>query len=139
MYSVGGYLFNYCEPGFSIVAACMPVLRKVFMDTILWKKISSGLRWIPSRHKKRPVTVILPLCEYSAGSACEGKSTSDQTDTTLVRPETPTTPEKVAIYATPKKKATLNTPSTGRTCCACNSPQYQWKTSKSEADLPRTT
>ncbi|KAJ3578516.1 hypothetical protein NPX13_g2054 [Xylaria arbuscula] len=126
LYSVGGYLFNYCEPGFSITAACMPVLRKVVMDTILWRKVTSALRWIPHRRKKRSVTAVLPLCENSAGSTCESKSTSDQTDTTLVRPETPTTPEKVALFTTPEKKVVrLTTPSTGRTCCTCSSPPYK--------------
>ncbi|KAI0536593.1 hypothetical protein GGR58DRAFT_503122 [Xylaria digitata] len=89
-YAVGGFLFNYFEPGFSIVAACMPVLRKIFMDMIQWKKNTSVFGWILNRHKQPALPAVLPLSEFPQGSAFEGKSTSDKTDTTLVRPTTPT-------------------------------------------------
>ncbi|KAI0490573.1 hypothetical protein F4859DRAFT_520349 [Xylaria cf. heliscus] len=89
-YAVGGYLFNYFEPGFSIVAACMPVLRKIFMDTIQWKKNTSTFNWIPARRKKRTAAAVLPLSEFPGGSAFEGKSSSQKTDTTLVMSTTPT-------------------------------------------------
>ncbi|KAI8952282.1 hypothetical protein F4801DRAFT_589125 [Xylaria longipes] len=103
-YAVGGYLFNYFEPGFSIVAACMPVLRKIFMDAIQWKKNTSAFNWIPNRRKKQFAPAVLPINEFPRGSASEGKSTSLKTDTTLV------------VSMTPTK---LTTPSIN-CCCTCN-------------------
>ncbi|KAJ8131577.1 hypothetical protein O1611_g2050 [Lasiodiplodia mahajangana] len=91
-YAVGGYLFNYFEPGFSIVAACIPVLRKIFKDAIQWKKSFSALSWIPYRRGKRAVATVLPLSENPGGSAFEGKSTSEKTDTTLVTSTEPVIP-----------------------------------------------
>ncbi|TGJ85763.1 hypothetical protein E0Z10_g2966 [Xylaria hypoxylon] len=117
-YAVGGYLFNYFEPGFSIVAACMPVLRKVVMDIIQWKENTSVFNWIPNRRKHPALPAVLPLSEFPGGSAFEGKSTSDKTDTTLVRPTTPTSL---------------------RSCCTCNNAVYSTPTSEKWIGSPRTT
>ncbi|KAJ2991520.1 hypothetical protein NUW58_g2483 [Xylaria curta] len=102
-YAVGGYLYNYFEAGFSIVAACMPVLRKIFMEGIQWKKDISALNWIPNRRKKRDTTAVLPLSEFREGSAFREKSTSQQTDTTLL------------AYTTTTKQTTPSF----RSCCTC--------------------
>ncbi|KAI0546628.1 hypothetical protein F4679DRAFT_575311 [Xylaria curta] len=93
-YAVGAYLFNYFEPGFTIVAACMPVLRKILVDTIQWKKTISAFKRISDRRKKRATPTVLPLSEFPGGLAFENKSASQETDTTLAMSMTPTKPAK---------------------------------------------
>ncbi|KAI1425834.1 hypothetical protein F5Y12DRAFT_795030 [Xylaria sp. FL1777] len=115
LYSVGGYLFNYFEPGFSIVAACMPVLRKLFTDVIQWKQNTSLFDRIVIRRKKQTTPDILPLSEFPEGSTFQGKSTSNKTDTTLVRPTTPTMP---------------STPSSLRSRCICDKDVHKSELSK---------
>ncbi|KAI2643173.1 hypothetical protein GGS21DRAFT_2097 [Xylaria nigripes] len=91
-YSVGGYLFNYFEPAYTINAACIPVLRKVFMDLLKWKKDNLVIRWRLFRRKKRSSNPTLPVTETTQlGSMTEVKSTSDVTDTsaTLTMNTTP--------------------------------------------------
>ncbi|KAI0525499.1 hypothetical protein F5B22DRAFT_590188, partial [Xylaria bambusicola] len=127
-YAVGGYLFNYFEPSFSIVAACMPVLRKVVMDTTLWEKIASAFNWTARRHKKRPPPTVLPISEFSGDSAFEGKGTSDRTDTTLVRPETPAMPTLAVIPVLP---------STLRTECTHTSPHHWLNIAKQLSNMRR--
>ncbi|KAJ8124122.1 hypothetical protein ONZ43_g84 [Nemania bipapillata] len=96
-YAVGGYLFNYFEPGFSIVAACVPVLRKIFKDVIQWKKDASVLNWIPSQRKKRATPAILPVIEFPEGLAFESKSISEKTDTTLATSTAPVIQTTVSL------------------------------------------
>ncbi|KAI1437500.1 hypothetical protein GGR50DRAFT_700009 [Xylaria sp. CBS 124048] len=75
-YAVGGYLFNYFEPGYSIVAACMPVLRKVIMD-----------------HIKRKEPPVLPVAEEGPTTANDNlneKNMVTTTETTTLAP--PSTP-----------------------------------------------
>ncbi|KAI0910698.1 hypothetical protein F4823DRAFT_637577 [Ustulina deusta] len=119
LYAVGGFLFNFFEPGFSIVAACMPILRKTFLDVIQWQKNTSVFNWIPNRRKNRPDPPVLPLNESPGDSAIEGKSTSEKTDTTLLRPTTPS-PES---------------------CCtsSCNKAVCSSESSKNPLDLRRIT
>ncbi|KAF2971822.1 hypothetical protein GQX73_g1718 [Xylaria multiplex] len=74
-YAVAGFLFNYLEPGFSIVAACIPVLRKIFMEIIQWKKNTPTFGWIPSRRKQPALPAVLPLSESLEGSAFGGFAT----------------------------------------------------------------
>ncbi|KAI0872274.1 hypothetical protein GGS24DRAFT_508914 [Hypoxylon argillaceum] len=81
-YAVGGYLFNFFEPSFSIVAACMPVLRKIFKDALQWKKDSPGSNWVPNRRKKGAALSVLPMTESKEDLAAESKSNSDKTDKT---------------------------------------------------------
>lgn len=85
-YYVQGFLFNYLEAGFSIVAACIPVLRKVVMDMIQWKKNNPGFNWSLNRRKNRSSTTILPTTENSEKLISEGQSTATNTntDSTLV-------------------------------------------------------
>ncbi|KAI0443882.1 hypothetical protein F4803DRAFT_549631 [Xylaria telfairii] len=116
-YAVGGYLFNYFEPGFSIVAACMPVLRKIFMDTIQWKKNTSAFNWVLAWRKKRTAPAVLPLTEFPGGPAFEEKNTSQKTDTTLVMSTTPTK---------------LTKPSSLNSCCTCNRPIQSSVSNKEE-------
>ncbi|KAI3321874.1 hypothetical protein HD806DRAFT_545560 [Xylariaceae sp. AK1471] len=118
-YFVGGYLFNYFEAGYSIVAACMPVLRKVFMDLIQWKNNTSMFNWTPNRRKKRSTTTVLPLNEFPESSTSEGKSTSETTDTTLTTPTTPTTPLSPSM------------------CCNCSKAIHSSELSRSWVGLPR--
>lgn len=82
VYAVGGYLFNFFEPSFSIVAACMPVLRKIFKDALQWKKDSPGSNWVPNRRKKGAALSVLPMTESKEDLAAESKSNSDKTDKT---------------------------------------------------------
>ncbi|KAI0401337.1 hypothetical protein F4802DRAFT_601195 [Xylaria palmicola] len=90
-YAVGGYLFNFLEPGWSIIAACIPILRKVVLDIIRWHEMSDFdvHDWIPKRLRRRGDTTILPISEDKRGSPLEEESTSQKTDTTLVVPESP--------------------------------------------------
>ncbi|KAI1182105.1 hypothetical protein F5B17DRAFT_450273 [Nemania serpens] len=82
-YAVGGYLYNFCEPGYTIVAACMPILRKVVKDMIQWKKNTPTPNWILARRRKRASPTVLPLTNCPGDSTSPGKSTSEKTDTTL--------------------------------------------------------
>ncbi|KAI0414163.1 hypothetical protein F5X98DRAFT_378057 [Xylaria grammica] len=121
MYAVGGFLCNYFEPSYSIVAACMPVLRKTFMDMIQWKKNTSAFQWIQNWRKKPALPVMLPLTEFPGDLASEGKNTSNQTDTTLVRPTTHTE---------------STTPSPPGSCHTSNKPVHSTLSSKKLTDLP---
>ncbi|KAI0427316.1 hypothetical protein F5Y09DRAFT_350561 [Xylaria sp. FL1042] len=92
-YSVGGFLLNYFEPGLSIMAACMPVIRKLFMDVIQWKKGASTLNYALYRRKKKAPPAVLPVSESPGGSALKDKKgTSNKTGTTLVATSTPPMP-----------------------------------------------
>ncbi|KAI0398330.1 hypothetical protein F5Y17DRAFT_454328 [Xylariaceae sp. FL0594] len=85
-YSVGGYLFNFCEAGYTIVAACMPVLRKVILDLIEWKKNPDNAmlaRIRNYRRKKNTTQTVLPLVATPANSNSETKSASGKTDSTV--------------------------------------------------------
>ncbi|KAI1305735.1 hypothetical protein F5Y03DRAFT_406325 [Xylaria venustula] len=124
LYSVGGFLYNFFEPSCSIIAACMPVTRKIFMDVIRWNKNALAAEWHAARYKKRDSTSVLPMSGFQGGSASEGKSISEGTETTLVRPSTPTMP------TSPLSTRTYYTPN--KVVC---SPVL----SKKLDDLPRTT
>ncbi|KAI1821843.1 hypothetical protein F4861DRAFT_551301 [Xylaria intraflava] len=103
-YAVGGYLFNYFEPGYSIVAACMPVLRKVFIDIIKWKKKNSIIPWTLSRRKRGSESPTLPVVETPVNSTPEIKFLSEATDTTLATLTTITVP----AAPSPTKCSTCN-------------------------------
>ncbi|KAI0106413.1 hypothetical protein GGR51DRAFT_559828 [Nemania sp. FL0031] len=123
-YAVGGYLFNYFEPGFSIVAACIPILRKIFKDIIEWKKNSSVLTWIPYRRDKRTIVTVLPLSGNPEGPAFEGKSTSEKTDTTLVASTEPAVPTAQSLSPSP---------------CACHNDLKPPRSNQTCTDLSRAT
>ncbi|KAI1178397.1 hypothetical protein F4777DRAFT_575932 [Nemania sp. FL0916] len=84
-YAVGGYFFNYFEPSWSIIASCMPVLRKVFMDMMQWKRKFSFFKRMSDRRKSAG-TPVLPLTEFPEGPASECKCTSEHTDSTAATP-----------------------------------------------------
>ncbi|KAI1272805.1 hypothetical protein F5Y07DRAFT_403049 [Xylaria sp. FL0933] len=112
-YSVGGFLFNYLEPGLTIVAACMPITRKLFMDAVKWKKSNSIAKRVSRRRKKQAVPAVLPVNESPGSSTFKHNS-----DTTLVAPSNSTMP-------TP--------PSSLKNCCTCDRPVV----SKKLYQLPR--
>ncbi|KAI1125901.1 hypothetical protein F5Y10DRAFT_294283 [Nemania abortiva] len=125
-YAVGGYLFNYFEPGFSIVAACMPVLRKIFKDILKMEEDSSVWTWIPYRRKKGAAPAVLPVSEIPKNSALEAKDTpektSEKTDTTLATSTEPQAP---------------TSPSPSPYCCTCNNATQLSEPEKTWTDLPR--
>ncbi|KAI0977076.1 hypothetical protein F4678DRAFT_455223 [Xylaria arbuscula] len=122
LYSVGGFLYNFFEPGFSIIAACMPVTRKIFMDVIRWKRNTPASGWLAARYKRRDTPSVLPITGFPGRSAFESQSTSDRTDTTLVRTTTPTMPA---------------TPLSARTYCTYDKAVYPQVLSEKLDDLPR--
>lgn len=104
VYAVGGYLYNFFEPGFTIVAACMPILRKVVKDIIQWKKDTPTSNWISTRRNKRATQTVLPLNKCPGDSAFADKNVSEKTDTTLATTTGPTV---------------INTKLLPTSCCAC--------------------
>ncbi|KAI0201062.1 hypothetical protein F4808DRAFT_460265 [Astrocystis sublimbata] len=126
-YSVGGFLFNYMEPTFSIVAACIPVLRKIIKDAIQWNEniaTSKFFNWSPIRRKKQSLQTVLPLSEGPCNQAIEDKGILLDTDTTLFMPSTPSKLAEQSsmlsttlIVTTPPKPTK---PSSLRSsCCSC--------------------
>ncbi|KAI1818091.1 hypothetical protein GGS20DRAFT_597865 [Poronia punctata] len=85
-YAVGGFLFNYSEAGFSIVAACMPVLRKIILDLMQWRKDKGPLPFISLqywRKKRRVSSAILPLSGSTRDTNSKMKSEAETIQTTL--------------------------------------------------------
>ncbi|KAI1260064.1 hypothetical protein F5Y18DRAFT_442158 [Xylariaceae sp. FL1019] len=108
LYVTGGYVFNYLEPAFTIIAACMPILRKLVADFIQWKTETKSFDWITKtfrRCRSQRTEPVLPLTEVpqpQAGSDQMEKASNmasslnsttapaSDTSSTLLPPMTPT-------------------------------------------------
>ncbi|KAI1113722.1 hypothetical protein F5Y14DRAFT_462216 [Nemania sp. NC0429] len=95
VYAVGGYLYNFLEPGFSIIAACMPILRKVVKDMIEWNLVARIPKWFALLRRKKRTSdseSVLPLSKDPEDSSSSlGKTSSEKTDTTLAPTISPVT------------------------------------------------
>ncbi|KAI8627631.1 hypothetical protein F5Y19DRAFT_465583 [Xylariaceae sp. FL1651] len=81
-YAVGGYLWNFFEPAFSILAGCIPFLRKAIVDIMQWKKKTPVFNWIRNRCSKQSVAAAAPLSDLTRSAPFESNGTLEKTDTT---------------------------------------------------------
>ncbi|KAI0157602.1 hypothetical protein GGR57DRAFT_510623 [Xylariaceae sp. FL1272] len=78
LYVTGGYVFNYLEPAFTIVAACMPILRKLVADFLQWKTETTSFDWIGKtfrRKRSQQTEPVLPLTEVPQPQAAPEQMT----------------------------------------------------------------